>query len=137
MVWLLASVLLVALIVFLGRRLPRTSPPPDPPLEAGGAPDSDYALQVDDELDLHGVEPREVELLVEAFVDDARVRGRLQIKIVHGKGTGTRRAQVRTCLARLPGIASFGDATSPGSGWGATVVDLEPPSDVAPGEPRA
>jgi dsDNA-specific endonuclease/ATPase MutS2 len=72
---------------------------------------------------------------VEAFVDVSRQHGRRQVRIVHGKGIGQRRQEVRRVLERHPGVASFGDDMG-GGGWGATVVRLlSPAADVADDAP--
>lgn len=137
MVWLFATLGLAALLLhvlpWLLRRRPAATAASD--LKPSG-PDPDYEIEIGRELDLHGVDEAEVEALVEAFIAHAVDRGWVEVKIIHGKGTGRRRARVRARLAQLPGVIRFGDATSPGSGWGATVVFLAPPSsEVAPPAP--
>ncbi|UCE04181.1 MAG: Smr/MutS family protein [Candidatus Latescibacterota bacterium] len=82
---------------------------------------------IGDELDLHGVPPREVTELVAAFIDEALLQGRPRVRIVHGKGTGVLRARIRAILAAHPGVRAFADAPPP-SHWGATVVELQPPA---------
>ncbi len=128
MLWLVATLLLVAGLAWLGRRF-LGAPPPPPPLES--VPDDVPAVvTVEDSLDLHGVPPREVAELVDTFLDTACLQGRRQVRIVHGKGIGAMRRTVRARLARHPGVLAFADAPPP-SGWGATVVELGPPA-VAP-----
>ena len=133
MLWLLAAALVLAVLAWLGPRLLGAGPVPEPtPIEPGG-PDPNYALEIGDELDLHGVPGPQVGDLVDAFVDEAVRRGRREVKIVHGKGTGALRRTVRARLQHHPAVIELGDALSPGSGWGATVVRLRGRSGVAPG----
>ncbi len=86
-------------------------------------------LPIDGTLDLHAFSPREVGELVPAYLDACRERGILSVRIVHGKGTGRLRASVHAILDRLPGIRSYRLADETGGGWGATLVELEPPAE--------
>jgi dsDNA-specific endonuclease/ATPase MutS2 len=133
MLWLLAAVALLWGVVWLGRRVLDRPPREDPAPADPGGPDPDYDVHVGDELDLHGVPPAELPGLVEAFLEAARARGLLRVKIVHGKGIGVQRQRVRAILARHPHVLRFGDAEPGGSGWGATVAQLAPADgDIAP-----
>jgi DNA-nicking Smr family endonuclease len=90
-------------------------------------------LPIDGTLDLHAFHPRDVKSLVEEYLRACQEKGILDIRIIHGKGTGALRKTVHTVLARLPEVESFqlsGDA----SGWGATLVRLHPWSDESPTE---
>lgn len=87
------------------------------------------ALPVDGVLDLHPFPPREVPAVVEAYLDACRRRGILDVKIIHGKGTGTLRRTVLALLARLPAVASVSSAGTADGGWGATFVVLRPLGD--------
>lgn len=90
------------------------------------------AIDMGDELDLHGVPPRQVAELVDAFIDDAWSRNERLVRIVHGRGIGVLRRIVRTRLARHPRVLFYGDAPPP-SGWGATIAELSSASaDVEP-----
>ncbi|MGC8762948.1 MAG: Smr/MutS family protein [Acidobacteriota bacterium] len=84
------------------------------------------ALPVDGVLDLHPFPPREVPAVVEAYLAECRRLGILDVKIIHGKGTGTLRRTVLALLARLPGVAGVSPAGSGDGGWGATFVVLRP-----------
>ena len=77
-------------------------------------------------LDLHLFQPREVDDLVPTYLDECRKRGILQVRIVHGKGTGQLRERVHAVLRKLPEVAGFGMATEAMRGWGATVVEMKP-----------
>lgn len=85
-----------------------------------------FVLPIGEELDLHAFAPRDVVSVVEEYLEACRARGILTVRVVHGRGKGVQRAEVRRLLARLPGVASFADAPPQSGGWGATVVRLEP-----------
>lgn len=77
------------------------------------------------ELDLHTFSPREVEPLLEDYLEACREQGIYQVKIIHGKGTGQLKARVRGLLARNPLVVQVADAEADSGGWGATVVQLK------------
>lgn len=83
-------------------------------------------LPIDGTLDLHTFRPNEVRELVRDYVDACRSRGILEVRIIHGKGTGALRRTVHAELARTPGVSSFRPAGDAVGGWGATVVTLLP-----------
>jgi dsDNA-specific endonuclease/ATPase MutS2 len=131
--WLLGTLLLVVGLVWLGRRLlpERVAAPPGRRATSPPPPGFEAASAIGDELDLHGVDPREVAELVDAFVDEGLRRRLRSLRIVHGKGIGVLRRRVRARLARHPGVRAYRDAPPP-SGWGATLVELDvDPSPVA------
>ncbi len=76
-------------------------------------------------LDLHLFQPKEVGDLLPEYLEECRKRGILQVRIVHGKGTGQLRERVHAILRRLPGVARFGLAPEGMGGWGSTVVELK------------
>ncbi len=80
---------------------------------------------IDGVLDLHLFRPGEVKDLVPAYLEECRKREILQVRVIHGKGTGALRETVHGILKRTPGIRSFGLAPATAGGWGATVVQLE------------
>jgi dsDNA-specific endonuclease/ATPase MutS2 len=54
----------------------------------------------------------------------ARRAGFREVRLIHGKGIGVRRAQVRRLLAEHEGVADCFDAPPERGGSGATVVVL-------------
>ena len=90
--------------------------------------DEPVSLPIDGTLDLHTFRPGEIMTLVPDYLAACRERGILQVRIVHGKGTGALRRTVQALLATLPEVASFRTATEEAGGWGATLVELYPPS---------
>ena len=91
-------------------------------------------LPIDGTLDLHTFRPAEGKDLVPDYLAECRKRGILDVRIIHGKGTGTLQRTVHSLLARLPEVASFRLAGEDGGGWGATLVRLRPPEEKTPGE---
>ena len=80
---------------------------------------------IDGTLDLHLFKPAEVGDLVPEYLGECRKRGILQVRIIHGKGTGQLRERVHAILRRMPEVESFGLAQGAMGGWGATGVKLE------------
>lgn len=81
-------------------------------------------IPITGELDLHTFRPEDLGKLIPAYLEACADRGLRQVRIVHGKGTGTLRTTVHHLLQRSPRVASFrlGDETS--GSWGATLVTL-------------
>lgn len=92
-------------------------------------PTDPVEFPIDGTLDLHTFSPREVKNLVPEYLDACRERGILEVRIVHGKGTGALRETVHSILGKLPGIRSFQLAGEDRGSWGATLVVLEPSVD--------
>ena len=49
-------------------------------------------LPITGELDLHAFAPRDVAAVAEDYLAACRERGILEVRLVHGRGTGTQRA---------------------------------------------
>ncbi|MEK6698692.1 MAG: Smr/MutS family protein [Nitrospirota bacterium] len=83
-------------------------------------------LPIDGTLDLHTFDPRDVKDLVPDYLAACRGKGILQVRIIHGKGTGTLKKIVQSVLEKLPSVLSFRTAEETAGGWGATIVILRP-----------
>lgn len=82
-------------------------------------------LPIDGVLDLHTFRPQEVKALLDAYLDACLEAGIYDLRIIHGKGTGTLRETVHAQLRKWPDrVEGFrlGDETS--GSWGATLVKL-------------
>ena len=79
-------------------------------------------LEVTDVIDLHTFAPRDIPVVVEAYLEEARAKGFETVRIIHGRGKGVQRARVQSVLRRTPFVASFQDAPMGAGGWGATIV---------------
>lgn len=84
------------------------------------------ALPIDGVLDLHAFRPAEVKDLIPDYLAECRRRGILDVRIIHGKGTGVLQRSVHAILGRLPEVAEFRLAGEAAGGWGATLVRLRP-----------
>jgi DNA-nicking Smr family endonuclease len=90
------------------------------------ADDAPVPLPITGELDLHTFRPSDLGELIPEYLRECAARGIREVRIVHGKGTGTLRTTVHALLRRSPLVASFraGDETT--GSWGATIVTLQP-----------
>jgi dsDNA-specific endonuclease/ATPase MutS2 len=82
--------------------------------------------EVGDSLDLHTFRPDEVAELIPDYLDECVARGYREVRIIHGKGTGTLRRIVHAALQRHPAVAGFQLGGEGRGQWGATVVQLKP-----------
>ena len=89
------------------------------------ADDEPVRIPITDVFDLHSVQPKEVEEVVEAYLEEAHAMGLKNIRIIHGRGIGVQRRIVRAVLARTTYVASFGDAPEQAGGWGSTIATLQ------------
>jgi DNA-nicking Smr family endonuclease len=80
---------------------------------------------IDGVLDLHSFRPGEIGALLPAYLDACREKGIIEVRIIHGKGTGTLRRSVHAILERMDMVSSFLLAEELMGGWGATVVYLK------------
>jgi DNA-nicking Smr family endonuclease len=86
--------------------------------------DEPVEFPIDGTLDLHTFLPSDVKDLVPEYLRACREKGILDVRIIHGKGTGALRRTVHTVLERLSEVESFRTAGDR-SGWGATLVRLK------------
>ncbi len=94
---------------------------PRPPT-ADGAP---VALPITGELDLHTFRPQDLGELIPAYLAECAARGIREVRLIHGKGTGTLRTTVHALLRRNPQVRSYRLGNEHTGGWGATLVTLD------------
>jgi dsDNA-specific endonuclease/ATPase MutS2 len=92
-----------------------TTPFPDP-----------VVIEITDVFDLHTIPPREVKVVVEEYLREARALGFPVVRIIHGKGVGVQREIVRSVLARTAFVHDWTDAPPDAGGLGATIVRFSP-----------
>lgn len=87
-------------------------------------PEEPIVLEIDGELDLHTFSPRELKTLIPDYLEECRKKGIRQVRIVHGKGTGSLRRTVHSLLEGNPLVRYYRLADGDRGGWGATLVFL-------------
>jgi DNA-nicking Smr family endonuclease len=96
--------------------------PAEPPREREDEPA--VVVPVEDSLDLHVFAPQDIPAVVCEYLEECARRGFREVRLIHGRGTGTQRAIIRSLLADHPLALDFSDAPPDRGGWGATVVHL-------------
>ena len=90
------------------------------------SPDPEHAepvrIPINGVLDLHTFRPAEVRRLVQDYLRECRDAGILQVRIIHGKGTGTLRQAVREALRGHEYVSKFEEGGSTEGGEGVTVA---------------
>jgi dsDNA-specific endonuclease/ATPase MutS2 len=81
-----------------------------------------HRIPIEDELDLHAFQPRDIPSVVDEYINEAHAAGFREVRLVHGRGTGIQRGIVQQTLERHPLVQSFGDDDR--SHLGATIAIL-------------
>ena len=76
-------------------------------------------------IDIRGQRLNDALDIVMHFIDDATMVGVGQVKILHGKGNGILREEIRKYLKTVPAVASFRDEAVQQGGAGITVVEMD------------
>jgi dsDNA-specific endonuclease/ATPase MutS2 len=72
-------------------------------------------IPIEDSIDLHAFQPREIPIVIEEYLEQARIAGFREVRIIHGRGIGVQREIVHSILKRHPAVAQFKDAPDRGS----------------------
>ncbi len=100
---------------------------PEPPeLDDGALVDSDDIgrIEIEDAIDLHGFQPKEIPSVVESYLEAAVEHGFGEVRLIHGRGKGVQRQRVQKLLHDHPLVESYRDASAHRGGWGATIAVL-------------
>jgi dsDNA-specific endonuclease/ATPase MutS2 len=79
-------------------------------------------IPLEDVLDLHSFPPKEIKTLLENYLCDAYEAGFIEVRIIHGKGSGVQREIVWSVAMRNPHVESVHLAPEGAGSWGATIV---------------
>ncbi|MFC2070479.1 Smr/MutS family protein [Chloroflexota bacterium] len=81
-------------------------------------------MSISDEVHLRHLTVDEALLKLDKYIHDAYIAGFNQVRVVHGKGTGTLRLMVRRELAGHPLVSSYRPGGKGEGGAGVTVVEF-------------
>jgi DNA mismatch repair protein MutS2 len=76
-------------------------------------------------VDVRGLRPGEAIEAVEDFIDNALMIGVNEVSILHGKGTGALKTEIRRYLRGIPAIENAVDDHADRGGAGITVVTFK------------
>lgn len=92
---------------------------PEPPF------DEPIVIPIEDHLDLHPFQPKEIPSVVEEYLEQCMQAGFREVRLIHGKGKGVQRNIIRALLEKHANVESFHDAPLEAGSWGATIVNLK------------
>ncbi|MBW1984976.1 MAG: Smr/MutS family protein, partial [Deltaproteobacteria bacterium] len=81
-------------------------------------------LPIEDKLDLHTFNPRDIPDLLPEYLTACRNKGIFSVRIIHGKGKGILKKRVLEILKKNHLVESFRSAPAEAGSWGATIVEL-------------
>jgi dsDNA-specific endonuclease/ATPase MutS2 len=93
--------------------------------EAGSPFTDPIVIPIEDHLDLHPFQPKEIPSVVEEYLEQCIDAGFAEVRLIHGKGKGVQRNVIRALLEKHANVESFHDAPLEAGSWGATVVILK------------
>ena len=97
---------------------------PQPVSQKISASISDRKLNFTPSIDIRGMRLEEAINAVTHFIDDAMMVGMSEVTILHGKGNGILKEEIRKYLKITPGVISFADEHVERGGSGITIVKL-------------
>lgn len=106
------------------RETPKNNQRPGTPRAAGGVA-SRAEREAQTEIDVRGYSAEEAVMQVDRFLDSAALAGLGQVRIIHGKGTGTLRTAIGRHLRHHPLVKSFRLGTYGEGETGVTVVEMK------------
>ncbi|MBW2522915.1 MAG: Smr/MutS family protein [Deltaproteobacteria bacterium] len=122
--------LVLVVLAWLWRRpSPQSAPAPDD--EAPPPEDEPAVVEIEDAIDLHGFQPRDILPVVESYLEAAADKGFREVRLIHGKGKGVQRRRVQQLLSKHPLVEDYADAPAHRGGWGATLAWLKTPAEGA------
>lgn len=91
-----------------------------------------HRVPIEDSLDLHSFQPRDIPSVVNEYIFVAIDAGFSHVRLIHGRGRGVQRAVVQRVLDEHPGVLEFWDDTA--AHLGATMARLALPgrTDTGP-----
>lgn len=84
-------------------------------------------VEIEDSIDLHGFQPRDIPDVVVSYLEAALEKGFAEVRLIHGKGTGVQRKRVRAVLDSLDYVLDYRNPPENRGGFGATLVRLDLP----------
>ncbi len=81
-------------------------------------------VETKDQIDLRGMDSIDACYALDKYLDEAKIMGISEVKIIHGKGTGVLRKKVNEFLKNNPKIKSKRSAQWNEGGEGVTIVEL-------------
>lgn len=78
-----------------------------------------------DVLDLHCFLPKDLNILLDDYLNFAFNAKWISVRIIHGKGKGILRDRTRTILKKHPHVLCFRTASEDAGGWGSVIVTLK------------
>ena len=88
-----------------------------------------HRVPIEDSLDLHTFQPRDIPSIVEEYIRAAHEVGLREVRLIHGRGKGVQRGIVQAALDKHPLVEEFWDATE--THLGATVARLSTAAESA------
>jgi DNA-nicking Smr family endonuclease len=89
-------------------------------------------IPIEDAIDLHSFRPEDLASVVEEYLREAKAAGFREVRLIHGKGIGARRAQVRRLLAAREDVADYFDAPPQRGGSGSTIAVFRAEATAGP-----
>ena len=87
-------------------------------------------IEVNGVLDLHHFSPKDIKFLVPDYLLECIKTDIFEVRIIHGKGSGTLRRTVHAILDKIENVTSYSIADETRGSWGATIVYLRDNKEI-------